>query len=111
MKFAILSLVTAGALTMSAGSADARPPRYNGGYYGGYYNTRPVVVYPSINTAPYVYPAGGYYNYGSGFNLNAGGFGLSIGSGVYPSYGYNYGSYYSRPYYNRGWNGYGNRRW
>ncbi|VTR90808.1 unnamed protein product [Gemmata massiliana] len=110
MKFALLSLVTAGALTMSAGSANARPPRYYGGYNGGYYS-RPVVVYPSINTSPYVYPAGGFYNYGSGFNLNVGGIGLSVGSGVYPSYGYNYGSYYSRPYYNRGWNGFGYRRW
>lgn len=105
MKAALLSLVTVTALALSAGPADARPPRYRA----------PVIVYPSINTSPYVYP--NYYpNYypnsvypASGITVNFGRFGLNIGNGyTYPSYGnWSYGSgyYYTQPYSwrNRGW--------
>ena len=60
------------------------------------------------------YGHGGYSNYGgynSGFGLSIvrPGFGITIGSGVYPSYGYgNYGyGGYSQPYYgNYGYGGY-----
>lgn len=90
MKAAILSLVTAAALAASAGTADARPPRYSGGHYSSY---RPA--YYGNYYRPYY---GGYYNYNPGFSFNTGGFGLSIGNGAYP--------YYSRPYYNGYYNGY-----
>ena len=73
MRFAILSLVTAGALALSAGSADARPP-YRGGHsyhnhYGSYYRPyyasyyRPyygVSFYSSYSYPTYYYPT--YYS-------------------------------------------------
>ena len=98
MKSAFLSLVAAAALSVSAGTADARPPaahhvgvshsysnggNYNRGYYGGYRG----------NYRPYY---GSYYGGWGGYYP---GYGLGSGS-VYPSYGYS-------PYY-RNW---GYRRW
>src|SRR5262245_60859468 len=112
MKFAILSLAAAGALTFSAGSASAGPPGHHhghshGGYYGGGYSSfhpigphlgyhhghshypdgfsrsGPVVpVYPSYSTPFY---GGGFYSR-PGFNI-------TIGSG------------YSGPYYGGGYYG------
>lgn len=105
MRFAILSLVAAGALAVSAGVADARPPARLYGHnhhhhsYGGYNYSRPY-----------------YSGYNSGFGLTIGGPRgiISIGSGnAYPSYGY---GGFARPYYggyNYGYNrGYGSPwRW
>jgi len=110
MRAAILGLVAATALAITAGTADARPPRAYGGYHHGYYNGgynhgyyypnyygSGVRVYPSINTSPYWggYYGGYYPSYAypaSGFSLNLGNFGLSIGN-AYPYYGgYGYGS-------------------
>ncbi|MFM8272825.1 MAG: hypothetical protein ACKODX_10890 [Gemmata sp.] len=108
MKFAILSLVAAGGLALSAGSASAQ--YYHGGYnhghcQGGFYGVAPVVpVVPA-------YPVYSYPGYSSGFGLTIGGSRgvISIGSGsVYPSYGY--GGYYAQPYYSGYGYGYG-RRW
>ena len=109
MRFAILSLVAAIALSFTAGTADARPfrnfvgarfarPYYSNYGYGNYGYNRGYSNY------------GNYGNYGSGFSLSIGrGYGLNIGSGsFYPNYGYGYGNY-SRPYYG-GYRGYG-RRW
>ena len=102
MRFAILSLVAAGALAVSAGVADARPPAYRGGHHHNHYHGG----YNSF-ARPY------YSGYNSGFGLTIGGPRgvISIGSGtVYPSYGYNnfyrpyYGGYgYGRPYYGSPW--------
>lgn len=107
MRFAILSLIAAGALAVSAGAADARPPGYRGGnyhnnYYSGY---RGGYAHPSYYRG-YSYPS-------SGFGVTIGGprGGFSFGSGsVYPSYGY---GYYGRPYYGGyGYRGYGSPwRW
>lgn len=101
MRFAILSLVAAGALAISAGTADAAPPYNHGGYSHGYYGGY----------------RGGYNNfyrpyyggYNSGFGLTVGGSRgfLSFGN-VYPSYGY--GSFY-RPYYGGYGYGYGYPRY
>jgi hypothetical protein len=106
MRFAILSLVAAGALALSAGSADARPPYYRGGnyhhnhysysrpYYGGYYGGY---------ARPYY---GGWRGYNSGFGFNVvtpRGVGISFSNGgVYPYFGGYYGNSYYRPYYG-GW--------
>jgi hypothetical protein len=113
MRFAILSLVTAGALALSAGSADARPPYYRGGHsYNNHYSySRPYSGgYYGGYSRPY---SGGWGGYNSGFGLNVvtpRGFGISIGSGgVYPSYGGYYGGSYYSPYYG-GW-GYPGWRW
>ena len=125
MKTALLSLITAAALLAAADPADARPPRYRGGYSG-------VRFYPSINTSPYYgnYWGGNYWggNYwggypgyysgyypnaiypASGVSLNFGGFGLSVGNGyVSPYYGGFYNSGFYSPYYGGGY--YGNRWW
>lgn len=99
MKFAILSLVAAGALAVSAGTADAQ---YRGGYRG--YNNY------SGYRGGYNYARPYYGGYNSGFGLTIGGQRgiLSFGSGaVYPAYGYGYNSFY-RPYYG-GYNGGFNR--
>ena len=96
MKAAILSLFVAIALATTAGFADAQPPRY--------YNPRPVIVYPSVNSSPYAYgnvlhPSantpyfGGYlspYGYNSAPNY---------GTGLSP-YGYNSFSYNNYNNYN-----------
>ncbi len=105
MRFAILSLVAAGALAVSAGTADAQWRGNNRGYsnfnrgYSNYSN------YGNWNRG-YSNWNRPYYGGGSGFGLTIGGSRgiISIGSGnVYPSYG---GFYNPRPYYG-GWNGYG----
>jgi hypothetical protein len=115
MKFAILSLVAAAGLTLSAGSALAGPPgHYHGGYGGyrgysfhpvgphldyhrghyhyhdGFYRSPPVVpVYPS-----YSYPSYGYgYNSGFGLTVTRPGFNFSVGNGYAVPYG---GGYYGR---------------
>lgn len=111
MKFVILSLVTAGALALTADTASAQYRNY-GSYNRGY----------SSFNRPY------YGGYGTGWNgsnitIARPGFGITIGSGnVYPyygGYGYarpyygGYGSYY-RPNYNygyRGYRGYNGWRW
>ncbi len=103
MKAAILSLVAAAALAATAGSAGAQPPRY--------YNPRPVIVYPSINSSPYAYPNalypgfttpyyGSYVpNYGLGYNSNFG----PVSPYGYGNYNYNYSYNYNytapAPYY------------
>ena len=103
MKAAILSLVTAVALTATAGTADARP-RYYGGYgYGARYF--PTFVGSSSGYG-YGYPAYSGYNYGYGYP--ASGISISFGRGVgvgygYPSYGYSSWGYTPR-YYSSGWN-------
>lgn len=111
MKFAILSLVAAGALALTADTASAQYRRsgsYNRGYSG--YNR------------PYY---GGYNPGWSGTNVvigRPGGFGISIGSGnVYPAYyggyGYNrsyyggYNSFYRPSYGGYGYRGYNGWRW
>jgi len=111
MKAAILSLVTALALAATAGTADARPPYYRGGYSGARY-------FPTFGS-PYgysYYPGSAGYNYGYGYGYP--GISISIGRGVgyggYPSYGYpSYygGSYYARPYYSSGYGGRYYRGW
>src|SRR5262245_46856237 len=101
MKAALLALVTTGALLVSTSSADARPPRYHGGYYGGYNNYPRARVYPSYY--------GGYGSYYPGISLGFGNFGPSIGNSY--AYPYSYGNYY-RGYYPRSYYGnryYGNR--
>lgn len=103
MKFAILSVVAAGALALSAGVADAHPPGYRGGYnHGHYHGYRGGYSYGHYPHG-YAYPS---YGYGSSFGLTIGGpHGvINIGSGsVVPGYGYR--SYYGNPY--SGWSGYG----
>lgn len=118
MKFAILSLVAAGGLAATAGSADAQYRGY-GNYRGGYSNyNRGYSNYGNYNRGYSNY----YGGYGSGTTISIGrpgGIGVTIGSGnVYPSY---YGGYgYNRPYYGGGYGsyyrpsygyGYGGRRW
>lgn len=122
MKFAIMSLVAAGALAATAGSASAQ---YRGGY--GNYN-RGYSNYGNFNRGYSNYGNYGGYNrgfnnyggfYGSGTNISVGrpgGIGITFGSGnVYPSY---YGGGYNRSYYGGGYGsyygpnyGYGGRRW
>ena len=48
MRFALLSLVTVTALTMSAGSASAQR------MHGGFSNPRMMNVNPSFNTSPFI---------------------------------------------------------
>ncbi len=125
MKFAILSLAAAGALTLSAGSASAQPGHYHGGHnhggYGGYNRSyHPPVPHLDYHRGHYhyhdgfyrsgplypVYPSYSYPSYGfnSGYNIGISrpGFSINIGSGS-PYYG---GGFYNQPYYG----GYG-RRW
>ncbi len=112
MKFAILSLVAAGALAISAGTASAQ--HYHNGHYHGGYNRggfHPVTPHLDYHRGHYHYHDGfyrspplvpAYPSYGYGRPS----FGLTIGVGnVYPSYG---GGFYNpRPYYG----GYGYPRW
>jgi hypothetical protein len=111
MKFAILSLATAAALTLSSGTVSAQwiPGPGHGGhldYYNGHYHYHngPFMsgpLYPAFPSYGYGYP------YGSGLTLSFGGSSLGYGN-LYPSLGY--GSGYYSPYSSR-W-GYGSyRRW
>lgn len=98
MRFAILSLVAAGALAVSAGTADAQYRGFNnyyGGYRGGYNSFYRGVPNYGFNR--------GFQNY-SGFSLTIGG---ARGGFVSPGFGYGYNNFY-RPYYG-GWNGGFNR--
>jgi hypothetical protein len=111
MKFAILSLAAAGALTFSAGSALAGPPgHYHGGHYhGGYNSFHPIGPHLDYHRGHYhyhdgfyrsaplvpVYPSYSYPIYGSGFGATRPGFSITIGSGGVPYYG-GYGGYYGR---------------
>jgi hypothetical protein len=117
MKFAILSLVAAGGLALSTGTASAHPPGYGGGYSGGYNRGfHPITPHLDYHRGHYHYHDGFYrsgplvpvypsYNYGYNSGYNSG-FGLSINR---PGFNFNLGSGYSQPYYGGGY--YGGRRW
>lgn len=106
MRTALLSLAAVAALAVSAGTADARPNHWRGGWGGGYrmYNSYARPYYGGYSYArPYYggYYGSRYYNsYSPGFSLYTPRFGLTIGNGgFYPSYGYG------------GYGGYGYRGW
>ncbi len=115
MKFAILSLVAAGALAVSAGSVSAQ--HYYGGYNsGGFHPVGPHLDYHRghyhyhdgfYRSGPLypAYPTYRYPSYNSGFGVTIGGSRgvIIIGSGSNSWYG----NSYSQPYYG---GGYG-RRW
>jgi hypothetical protein len=110
MKFGILSLVTAAALAVSAGTASAQPGRYGGGgYYGGgghldYHNGH-YHYHNGGYVSPPLYPAYPAYQTYPNYGYN---YGSNYGSGsVYPSYGYPSYGYTPRPNYG----GYPGRRW
>jgi len=111
MKFAILSVAAAAALTLSSGTASAQwiaGPGHGGhlDYHNGHYHYHngPFMSGPVYPT----YPSYGYgYSYSPGLSLSFGSGSLGY-ENVYPTWGY--GSGYYSPYSSR-W-GYGSyRRW
>ena len=116
MKFGILSLVAAAALTLSAGTASATDPYYRGFYgrpvvapvYSGFYGGG-LYGYPRYGYSGFGYP--GYYGgFGPGVSISIGR-GLGYGGGFYPGYSSFYRPYYGGGFYNRGFYGPYRYRW